>query len=217
MNLTSVSATQLAAFVALGAILLVGVVAFLTNKMRRPERPRTNFDGAEHARAADQDGSRRNGKARLEARSQRVETFHLRPLTAGDHARFIESWHTIQARFVEGPAGAVADADRLVADIMSKRGYPACDFERSAAGISLHYPRVLGNFRTAHAIAIRQKHGEASTEELRRGMLQFRTLLDALVNAPELPVARAASLARQVQRTRGPGIEHALEKMEASV
>ena len=51
----------------------------------------------------------------------RVEGFHVRPLAAGDRSRFVESWRVVQARFVDGPAGAVAEADRLLSDVISTR------------------------------------------------------------------------------------------------
>jgi hypothetical protein len=55
------------------------------------------------------------------------------------------------------------------------------------------YPLVLENYRSAHAIALRQTHGQASTEELRQAMIHYRTLFDELVGAPEMAHAKAAS------------------------
>jgi hypothetical protein len=87
----------------------------------------------------------------------------------------------------------VTDADRLLGDVMSTRGYPVSDFEQRAADISVNYPLVLENYRSAHAIAIRQTQGQASTEELRQAMIHYRTLIEELVGAPELARATAAS------------------------
>jgi hypothetical protein len=36
-----------------------------------------------------------------------------------NRARFVESWGRVQARFVDGPGGAVTDADKLLGDVMS--------------------------------------------------------------------------------------------------
>ena len=44
-----------------------------------------------------------------------------------------DSWRRIQARFVDGPAGAVTEGDQLLGDVMSTRGYPVSDFEQRAA------------------------------------------------------------------------------------
>ena len=76
---------------------------------------------------------------------------------------------------------------------MSTRGYPVSDFEQRAADISVDYPLVLENYRSAHGIAIRQSSGQASTEELRQAMLHYRTLFDELVAVPEMARAQAAS------------------------
>ena len=110
---------------------------------------------------------------------------------AGDRARFAESWRGVQARFVDGPAGAVTEADQLLGDVMSTRGYPVSNFEQRAADISVDHPLVLENYRTAHEIALRQTRGQASTEELRQAMVHYRTLFEELVNEPEMPLAKA--------------------------
>jgi len=55
------------------------------------------------------------------------------------------------------------------------------------------HPLVLKNYRTAHDTALRQRRGEASTEDLRQAMVHYRTLLDELVNEPEGPLATVAS------------------------
>jgi hypothetical protein len=93
----------------------------------------------------------------------------------------------------DGPGGAVTEADQLLSDVMSTRGYPVSDFEQRAADISVGYPLVLENYRSAHAIALRQTHGQASTEELRQSMIHYRTLFDELVGVPEMARAKAAS------------------------
>jgi hypothetical protein len=92
-------------------------------------------------------GDRRHAEAGLEERTQRVRAFHVQPLAAGDRARFVESWRGIQARLVDGPAGAVTEADQLLGDVMSTRGYPVSNFGQQAADISLDHPLVLVVFR----------------------------------------------------------------------
>src|ERR1700683_2224419 len=100
------------------------------------------------------------------ARRKGVKLSPVRPPAPADRARFVDSWRKIQARFVDGPAGAVAEADQLLGDVMSTRGYPISDFEQRAADISVDHPLVMENYRTAHALAARQTLGRASTEEL---------------------------------------------------
>jgi hypothetical protein len=49
----------------------------------------------------------------------------------------------------------------------------------------------MENYRTAHAIAVRQTQGQANTEDLRHAVIHYRTLFEDLVGAPE--VARATT------------------------
>ena len=193
MSITTLSTTELALLIGLVVILVAGVAALLIRRKRRTERLRTQFGGAEYARAVQQGGNRRHGETRLEERSQRVEGFHIRPLAAGDRARFVELWRGVQARFVDGPAGAVTEADQLLGDVMSTRGYPVSNFEQMAADISVDHPLVLENYRTAHETALKQTRGQASTEELRQAMVHYRTLFEELVNEPGMPLTKAAS------------------------
>ena len=151
---------------------------------------RTQFGNVEYARAVEKGGNVRHAEARLEERAQRVEAFHIRPLGSADRARFVESWHGVQAGFVDAPAGAVTAADQLLGDVMSARGYPVSDFEQRAADMSVDHPLILENYRTAHEIALRQTRGQASTEELRQAMVHYRTLFEELVNEPVMPVTK---------------------------
>ncbi len=192
MSIATLSTTELALTIGLFVVLVAGIAAFLLHRKRRTEKLRTQFGGAEYARALEQGGNRRHGEAQLEERTQRVEGFHIRPLAAGDRARFVESWRGVQARFVDGPAGAVTEADQLLGDVMATRGYPVGNFEQMAADISVGHPLVLENYRTAHEIALRQTRGQANTEELRQAMVHYRTLFEELVNGPEMPLTKAS-------------------------
>jgi hypothetical protein len=104
----------------------------------------------------------------------------------------MESWHRVQARFVDEPRGAVTEADQLLGDVMSTRGYPVSDFEQRSADMSVDHARVVENYRAAHEIALRHAQGQASTEDLRQAMIHYRTLFDELVNEPEMAGAKAA-------------------------
>lgn len=193
MNLSAISATQIAIAVAAVVIVAAGISVWYSIRKRRTHRLRTQFGGAEYARAVKEGGSQRKAEAVLDERADRVEALHIRPLTPGDRARFVDSWGRVQARFVDGPGGAITEADQLLGDVMSARGYPVSDFEQRAADISVDYPLVLANYRAAHGIAGRQTRGQASTEELRQAMLHYRTLFEELVGQPEMAHAKAAS------------------------
>jgi hypothetical protein len=190
MNLSEVSTTQMAIVIAIVVMIAVGIGIWLFTRKRRTERLRTQFGGVEYTRAVQEGGGRRKAEAALDKRADRVEGMHIRPLAAGDRARFVESWGRVQARFVDGPGGAVTDADKLLGDVMSTRGYPVSDFEQRAADISVDHPRVLENYRAAHETALRQTRGQASTEDLRQAMIHYRTLFEDLVAEPQAQAAR---------------------------
>ena len=181
------STTVIIAIIAFIVIVVAGIATLAFRRKRRTEGLRSKFGGTEYARAVKEGGSRRHAEAGLDKRTERVEGFHVRPLAPGDRARFEDSWRRVQARFVDGPAGAVADADQLLGDVMSTRGYPVSDFEQRAADISVDHPLVLENYRTAHEIALRQTKGQASTEELRQAMIHYRTLFEELVSEGRQP------------------------------
>ncbi len=81
----------------------------------------------------------------------------------------------------------MVEADRLVYDVMAKRGYPMGDFERRAADISVDHPAVVANYRAARAIALRDERGEASTEELRKAVVHYRALFQELLEVRDPP------------------------------
>jgi hypothetical protein len=193
MNQLALSTTQIAIIIAVVVMLVAGIAILLSIRKRRTKRLRTQFGGAEYTRTVKEGGSRQKAEAVLDKRADRVESLHIQPLSPGDRARFVESWRMVQARFVDGPGGAVTEADQLLGDVMSTRGYPVSDFEQRAADISVDYPLVLENYRSAHEIAVRQTHGQSSTEELRQAMIHYRTLFEELVGESEIARAKAAS------------------------
>src|SRR5271167_2033998 len=191
MNFSALSSTQIEITIVIILMAAAGIAIVLSLRKRRTERLRAQFGGAEYTRAVTEGGSRRQAEVVLDKRAERVERLHIRPLAPGDRARFVECWGRVQARFVDGPGGAVTDADQLLGDVMSTRGYPVGDFEQRVADISTDHPLVLDNYRAAHQSAVRQTRGQANTEDLRQAMIHYRTLFEELVNEPE--VARAQS------------------------
>jgi hypothetical protein len=169
----------------IGAVLLVAVVAaiFLIARERRKAQSRhlqTRF-GPEYNRVVSTIGDREKAEAELKAREQRVERLQLVALPAAEASRFAQEWEALQARFVDNPTGVVGEADRLVRELMLKRGYPMGDFERRAADISVDHPAVVENYRAAQAIAARDLRGQVSTEDLRKAVVHYRVLFEDLL------------------------------------
>ena len=136
------------------------------------------------------------------AREKRVDRLRLVPLTAEDAAKFGQVWGALQTRFVDNPRGVVVEADRLVRDLMIKRGYPMADFERRAADISVDYPTVVEAYRSARAIVVRDQQGEANTEELRKAVVYYRTLFDELLEVRHPRQGSATDTQTRVVRVR---------------
>jgi hypothetical protein len=196
MNLQDLTPTQIAIVVAVIVVIVGAIVAFYLQR-RRSEQLRRHF-GPEYDRAIAEGGDRRRAETKLEERTERVKKFHLRPLSAENRAQFTEQWDRVQAHFVDAPAGAVAEADTLLGDIMATCGYPMGDFEQRAADISVEHPVVTQNYRSAHEIAVRQARGQASTEDLRRAMIHYRALFEDLVTErKETPVVERKTVATE--------------------
>ena len=157
------------------AVTAIAVVFFVYWRKRQTEALRRRF-GDEYDRTVGTVGNQRKAEQELESRAKRVEKFEIRPLTPEQTSRFAEEWTDTQARFVDEPSRATDDADELIKVVMGARGYPIADFEQRAADISVHHPRVVGNYRIARDIATKNRRGEANTEDLRQAFVAYREL-----------------------------------------
>ena len=93
---------------------------------------------------------------------------------------------------MDEPNNVLAEADRLLSEVMAARGYPMSDFEQRAAELSVDHAAVVQNYRAGHDIALRHAQGRATAEELRQAMIHYRALFDDLVEMPPQYRARAA-------------------------
>src|SRR5262249_42488112 len=116
---------------------------------------------------------------------KRVRSLNIRALTPEEQARFADSWKNAQARFVDEPSLAAADADILVKELMQTRGYPIGDFEQRAADISVDHPNVVSNYRMARETALCNNSGKATTEDIRQAMVRYRSLFEELLEPAE--------------------------------
>lgn len=180
--------------VAVVVVAIIVVAALVWSRRRRSEHLRDQF-GPEYDRAVKASGDRSKAEADLAEREKRVEKLNIRPLEPAERREFLERWTDVQARFVDDPARAVAFADALLGEVMKARGYPISDFEQRAGDISVDHPIVVQHYRTAHDIALRHEHGQASTEDLRQAMIHYRALFDNLVGV-QAPAAREPETAQ---------------------
>jgi len=169
---------------------VVALGAWIFMQKRQSKVLRSRF-GPEYDRTVHEHGDRSKAEADLKARQERVSRLHIVPLAPADAARYSDAWRAIQARFVDNPQAAVNEADRLIGEVMQKRGYPVGEFEVNAADLSVDHPRVVENYRAAHDIALQNQRGTADTEDLRRALVHYRALFEDLLERREPePVGR---------------------------
>jgi hypothetical protein len=166
--------------IAVAAVVLVAVIAAVGWGAYQTRRLKSRF-GPEYDAVLRRAGSKAKAEKELRQREQRVEKFQIVPLSAADVARFSNAWSRLQGSFVDDPKGVLIEADKLVRDLLVKRGYPVADFELRAADISVDHPIVVNNYRAAQRIVSLDQRGEASTEDLRKAVVHFRALFDELL------------------------------------
>jgi hypothetical protein len=159
-------------------VLALAVWAFMAR--RRREHLRGRF-GPEYERAVEEHGGSRGAEAELARREAKHERLDIIPLAPESRERYLESWRDLQIRFVDEPAQAVSDADRVVTEVMRERGYPMDEFEQKAADLSVDHPGVVEHYRAAHSIHTANEEGEATTEDLRQAVVHYRALFSDLL------------------------------------
>jgi len=147
---------------------------------KRSERLRKSF-GPEYDRAVAEYGGYAAAERALEERESRARNIVLRPLSPEDKDQFSRDWRSAQSHFVDDPGKAVIQADQLLEKLIRKRGYPVGNFEQQARDLSVCHPNVVANYRAAHLIADRQRRAQASTEDLREALIQYRVLYEELL------------------------------------
>jgi len=165
------------------AVVIV-VAAFATMFLLRRRRRHALRDrfGPEYDRRVDGARSRRKAEGDLAGRAKRRDDLDLRPLSQAARDRYAEQWDDLQSRFVDVPQAAVVQADELIVTVMRDRGYPVDDFESQSALVSVDHPSVVQNYRIGHDVREKSTKGEATTEDLRQGVVAYRALFDELVN-----------------------------------
>jgi hypothetical protein len=182
MNLTTLNPAMLILIV--GVVLAIGVALWMYTRYsqkKQTEKLRSKF-GPEYDKAIEEHRDRGHAESELQKRATRVAKFNIHPLKAEERSRYTEDWRREQSLFVDDPRAAVNHADSLVQDVMQRRGYPVGDFDQNATDLSVDHPHVVENYRIAHEIAVREGQNRASTEDLRKAMVSYRTLFEDLLD-----------------------------------
>lgn len=168
------------------ALVILGILlAPVFSRRKHTYDLRSKF-GAEYDNVVQTTGDEKKAQSILEEREKRVKSLEIRPLTPEDRERYLTDWAEVQSKFVDEPGKAIQDADRLIMEVMQLRAFPLSDFEQRAADISVLYPHLVGNYREAKAIALRNEQEMTDTEELRQAMIYYRSLFEELVGKEEV-------------------------------
>ncbi|GGP40572.1 hypothetical protein [Saccharothrix coeruleofusca] len=170
--------TTIGVVVAVLVALAVAAVLLKTYLQRRHLRRKF---GPEYQRAVERNGNRMAAERELAERERAHAKLDLRALDEGTRENYVQNWAKVQEMFVDAPAEAVGQADRLVTALMAERGYPTEGYEQRMSLLSVEHARTLADYRAAHAISQRQDRGEATTEDLRNAMVHYRALFEELL------------------------------------
>jgi len=165
------------------AIVVLGII-WSALRAKRTRGLQDTF-GSEYDRTIDRSGGRRAAERELLERQKQHDELDIRPLSPESRDRYVRRWQSTQGRFVDDPKGAVAEADQLVQEVMQERGYPAKDYDRRVADISVAHPNLVEKYRTADGIARATERGEASTEDMRHSVRHYRALFAELLETDD--------------------------------
>jgi FtsZ-interacting cell division protein ZipA len=166
--------------VAVVVVVVIAIVGYQMAQKRRTTQLREQY-GPEYDRTVDQADSQHEAESELRGRSKRHEQLELRSLDSSERVDFERRWSDVQAQFVDDPSTAVRNADQLVVEVMSARGYPVEDFDQRAEDVSVRHPEVTQRYREARRIAQANKDGTVDTEDLRQAVTSYRSLVLALL------------------------------------
>jgi hypothetical protein len=130
------------------------------------------------------DGDTRATRRELGERLKRYRGIEPRELAADESERYTARWRGLQGQFVDDPAGALAAADGLIAELAVDRGYPPADSPEHVDALSVHHPHQVQGYRDAHAAALAAGGGHRlDTEQQRAALVAARGLFTELLRS----------------------------------
>ena len=174
-----VSTTTVVVLIVL-VVVVLAVLAALYVRSRRTALQR-RF-GPEYERLVAEEGGKLRAEKELADRERMHRKLDIRPLSETSRRRYSSEWSQLQQLFVDDPRQALARADQLVTSLLDERGYPTDDRRAQEATLSVEHAQVMERYREAQQIRALNERGEASTEQLRRATVDYRSLVEQLLS-----------------------------------
>lgn len=166
----------LVAVAAAVVLLAIGIFARARTRSRRLE----GTFGPEYDRAVSSSG-RRDAEKHLSEVEKQHEELRIRTLPGSARERYLEEWRHAETRFVTDPRESAASAERIIRRVLEERGYPTDgDAEDQVAHLAVDHPDVAERFRHGRAM-LDNVNGAQATEDLRKALIDFRIVLDELL------------------------------------
>lgn len=177
------SASQIVLLIVVLVVLAlsVGAVLAVVSRRRRTEQLRGTF-GSEYDRTVESSDKKRDAERELAQRQERHAQLDVRPLPEASRQRYLTAWDGVQNRFVDSPVLALSEADALLTRLLEERGFPTDGVRTQEDMLSVEHAHVLEQFRAGHRIEQQNSTGHADTEQVRQGMLHFRSVFEELVS-----------------------------------
>jgi len=162
-------------------VIVAVAAAVVSTRMRRGTAER-DLVGPEYDRLVDEVGPRK-AKAEIDKRRQRVDGLGIKPLSVERRSAYASQWDTAQELFIDSPARAVSAAGALITAVAVDRGYEVTDHDQLMTDLSVFHGRHLDGYRNARQTTKRAER--ATTEALRRALLDYRVLFFDLLESSE--------------------------------
>lgn len=208
------------ALIVIVAVVVIAAAVLMTLRARRGpggQNLKRRF-GPEYDRAvARHDGDAQAAERELAERVERHGSLRERSLEPEQREQYEARWTAAQERFVDSPREAVAEADRLLAELAGARGFPdGGQYEEQLAALSVHHADHVHGYRRVHHVARagvggygeQDGDGRAGTEEMREAMVEARALFQDLVSPARHRAESPTSVVKPAVRSNG-GPSHA--------
>ena len=166
------------------AVVVVLVVVVAARGRVRPSPappPAGRASVSEYDRTVDGADRRREAERELREREARHDELDLKPLSDASRQRYTQQWQEMQSGFVDRPQVAVADADRLITDLMRSVATRSTTSTRAASSCRSTTPTWSRTTAPRTASRCSTVEGRTSTEDLRQAVISYRALFEEML------------------------------------